>query len=162
MSTYEAGDVAMVTAYNRPTPYRAFFDGETWREYGAQFACVNSPTSISPLFVLDIADPAALVEYLKVATDGFDKAAHGMDAWAGRGPIREVWAQIETQVKAARIPEPGLWGVVEAAVETHGRTRGRFVRDTADTWACLDWPGDYGWTYLIDPILVRPGIEDES
>lgn len=52
MSTYEPGTVAIVTARNypgRPTPYRAFYTGSTWRKCGVDYFCVDEPTSIRVL-----------------------------------------------------------------------------------------------------------------
>ena len=64
--------------------------------------------------------------------------------------------QVEAQTKPARIPEPGLWGVVEAKV--------------AAVYGPCNWVKDeYGWVshsgvtvkwdLLIDPILIRAGVD---
>jgi len=73
--------------------------------------------------------------------------------------------QIEAQTKPARIPEPGLWGVVEARM-TDLTTR-EFVRVSRHRNS-LDWkpvyatPDEYGgsvnWDDLIDPTLIREGL----
>jgi hypothetical protein len=132
MNAHEPGTVAMVTAYNARTPYRAAFDGKVWRSLRNHDLCVISPTTIRPLVVLDLDDPAATVAYLKEATDGFSKAAHGMDAWVGRQPIREVWGQIEQQTKP-RMSEPKGVGAV---VEVDGGVR--FVRIHDGYWISED------------------------
>lgn len=51
------GTLARVTALNRPTPYRAVYDGRTWREVGSGSFCVDTPTSIEGLVILDPSDP---------------------------------------------------------------------------------------------------------
>ena len=154
MSRYEPGTVAMVTAYNRPTPYRAFFDGQTWREHGAASFCVDSPTDVRPLVVLDPheANPSAstdlvlrnLVELLRA-----DEMHLSSDAFAD---------QIEAQTKPPRIPEPGLWGVVKSRGD-------RYVRHTTDLgqyqWSRVGGDGlAIKWDELIDPILVREGVTE--
>ena len=61
--------------------------------------------------------------------------------------------EIEAQTKPPRIPEPGLWGVVEDSA--------------GDVWICtephrwtrivdgVEWP----WVDLIDPVLIREGVK---
>jgi hypothetical protein len=78
------------------------------------------------------------------------------------GTRTRIAEQIEEQTKP-RIPEPGLWGVVEA-------WRSDQTRADACTWVkrrgLKPWRCDCGkkadWSDLIDPTLVRPGIEEES
>lgn len=72
--------------------------------------------------------------------------------------------QIEAQTKPPRIPEPGLWGVVEAGHKhlDDGR-RSQFVR-VATTgraqWVEREAEADWcTWDALVDPVLVRDGIE---
>lgn len=64
--------------------------------------------------------------------------------------------QIEAQTKRARIPEPGLWGVAEARTE-RGNDTCTWVRNRSG------WQSDCGesarWDSLIDPTLIRDGVE---
>lgn len=71
---------------------------------------------------------------------------------------------MSAQTKPPRIPEPGLWGVVEAGHEHLDGRRSKFVRvattgiaQWVERGAEADWST---WDRLIDPTLVRPGIED--
>jgi len=73
---------------------------------------------------------------------------------ASREVICDILDQIEAQTKPARIPEPGLWGVVE---DIHFRYV-RYSMVGGDDWANL-LGHQYTWASLIDPTLVRPGIE---
>jgi hypothetical protein len=61
----------------------------------------------------------------------------------------------------SRIPEPGLWGVVEAHTED-GEERRRFVHheDAHDGRAWERRGVRRAWDELIDPVLVREGVSD--
>jgi hypothetical protein len=68
--------------------------------------------------------------------------------------------QIEAQIKPPRIPEPGLWGVVEASVLLIGE------RAPACEWVHhrKGWMNPSGqfavWDGLINPVLVRDGVPE--
>jgi hypothetical protein len=64
--------------------------------------------------------------------------------------------QIEAQAKPPRIPEPGLWGVVEAG--TDGLPVRRWVHHEEDRWVC-DTGERRNWEALADPTLIREGVE---
>lgn len=55
-SKFKPGDVAMVSATNEREPYRAYFDGSMWREYGYPEFCVIEPLTHRPLVVIDPED----------------------------------------------------------------------------------------------------------
>jgi len=107
--------------------------------------------NLRPLIVLDLnaGRPAkALVDYLNA---GY---------WYGPAD------QIEAQTKPARIPEPGLWGVVEASVG-NPNLRAAFIRDEPNDsrtpWIAVYGPTEAGkrragWSDLIDPTLIREGV----
>jgi hypothetical protein len=59
--------------------------------------------------------------------------------------------QIEAQTKPPRIPEPGLWGVVEDGGEQWVRGLEGWVRATSQGM-------HMNWYDLIDPVLVREGV----
>lgn len=62
--------------------------------------------------------------------------------------------QIEAQTKPPRIPEPGLWGVVDTqATTSQGQN---WVRRPAG-WHCPAH-GFVRWDDLIDPVLIRDGV----
>ena len=101
---YPAGTVAMVTAANRREEYRAFFDGQTWRELACDAFCVDSPLTVRPLIMLDLdsADVLKIVAHLKGCRD-----CRTSDRWC-----YSVGDAIEAQTRPA-IEEPkGLGAVV--------------------------------------------------
>jgi hypothetical protein len=75
-------------------------------------------------------------------------------AYLRRGGWDFTADQIEAQTKPVRIPEPGLWGVVEASWDVTVRTV--WVHDR------FGWASHSGqtvpWVDLIDPTLVREGV----
>lgn len=77
--------------------------------------------------------------------------AHGL---ATRQAVAD---QIEAQTKPPRIPEPGLWGVVEATVA--GIPRRRWVHHEEDRWVSDNGIPLKAWDELIDPVLVREGVD---
>jgi hypothetical protein len=62
----------------------------------------------------------------------------------------------------ARIPEPGLWGVVTAIKRNTRTPRLTFVNvnnDRSSNWIDVeDSDGGYDWADLIDPVLIRDGV----
>ena len=157
MSTYEPGLPAVATV-RRVEDVRVFrVDGEwvsTRTVDGSYFHADYDVTDVRPLVVLDPseANPVAtrdlvlahLVETLK-------RSDHlGNHGFAD---------QIEAQTKPARIPEPGLWGVVEAGHKHLCGRRATFVR-TGGRWFDTSWVADYAeWDDLVDPALVREGVD---
>jgi hypothetical protein len=98
-------------------------------------------TNARPLIVLDLEDhgqvnASNLAQVLR--EDGYPRLAD----------------QIEAQTKPARIPEPGLWGVVKA-----GYAAG------VSEWVKREdgWQSRSGtvrpWIDLKDPVLIRKGVE---
>ena len=77
--------------------------------------------------------------------------------YGGGAILNCIAAQIEAQTKPARIPEPGLWGVVEASRNTTNGKRNEYVRGRNGWYDddCIP----LAWDYLIDPVLVRAGVE---
>ena len=67
--------------------------------------------------------------------------------------------QIEAQTKPARIPEPGLWGVVEAS-SIYVNDRLTYVHhNKPGPWAwATQSRGSCKWDDLIDPTLIREGL----
>ena len=108
-------------------------------------------TDARPLIVLDLDDPAEFVRAL-----GECAPSNFADTDSDDFRIMAIANQIREQTKPARIEEPGLWGVVEAE-ERDG---------TLATW--LHHPGGWArpgrqlpvrWVGLIDPVLVRDGVQ---
>ena len=72
--------------------------------------------------------------------------------------LTQLGRAIEAQIKPARIPEPTLWGVVEAT--RLGWHRGQWVHCDGDVWRSLRDDGHewVAWTSLVDPTLIREGV----
>ncbi len=106
-------------------------------------------TDARPLIVLDLSairSDAVLVQHLRES---------------GTFDLADLAAQIEAQTKPARIPEPGLWGVVEAAIRGGGQIRFTFIKATSDLpnrWVDVDDGAGCDWDDLIDPTLIREGL----
>jgi hypothetical protein len=148
MSTYEPGQVAVATVRGVPnvriwrTPFSNWVSERAILQETAHVDRVV--TDIRPLVVLDIP---------------IDVIPHKMARALRKYDFLWLADQIEQQTKPPRIPEPGLWGVVEASVKEHDQ-RLRWVR-LGDNYRPDDRDEyDRLWCDLIDPILVRPGIED--
>jgi hypothetical protein len=164
MSNHEPGTVAVATV--RGVPNVRVFRGEGfWRtavEVGGNVTHHDFNDGVAddirPLIVLDLDgyDRERAVTYLRnlarESRDVFDKSP------SPRGKLANLIAdQIEQQTKPPRIPEPGLLGVVKAHIGAGGPwtlTRSEYG------WVCLDDGTLHDWDSLIDPVLVRPGIED--
>ena len=65
--------------------------------------------------------------------------------------------QIEAQTKPARIPEPGLWGVVRASLH-EDTTVYSWVHIRGSRWY-TEHHGVAAWDVLVYPTLERDGIE---
>ena len=156
MSDYKPGQVARATVRGVPDVLVArTSDQMPWIRLdgpavGSLWLLDEHLTDVRPLILLDLGDDAAdVVEYLKVATDGFDKAAYGMEAWGGRGPLRKIADQIEKQTKPPRMDEPG-WGSIVVAHTKANLTRRRILRTGGGVWEDEDGRG-HMWSDLIDP-----------
>lgn len=92
------------------------------------------------------------------------------DRWRPSRLVRDLrrmdWGlladQIEAQTKLARTDEPGLYGIVEASCD-HLYDRGPWVCDELG-WARIGLSdirthNHDGWDDLIDPVLIREGME---
>jgi hypothetical protein len=157
MSNYEPGTVAVATVRGvtnvRVFRIRDHHDVVRWVTADNLNGWLghhdSDVTDVRPLVVLDLeltdAAAAALVSDLRECN------------W------RAVANQIETQTKPPRIPEPtGFAPVVEAGVNQHDE-RLRWYRNMAGSWT-PSVRSEYArdWDDLVDPVLVRDGIEDAS
>ena len=123
---------------------------------------LDSITDAIPLVVLDLHD------WSPSRPTTASEALRGSSLFrTGNGDyVSDILNQIERQIQPARIPEPGLWGVVEASTTEHKRCV--FIRDTGGDGASWITPYFFprdstrravGWSDLIDPVLVREGVE---
>jgi hypothetical protein len=114
-------------------------------------------TDARPLIVLDFDSDvcADVVGDLQYAVTFL--AAHGL----GTAFIADIADQIEAQTKPARIPEPGLWGVVEAVVQGDDEPQ-HFTRGpkggSVYHWTRISDGLNYHWDDLIDPTPIREGV----
>ncbi|MGZ4521040.1 MAG: hypothetical protein ACXVGA_06805 [Mycobacteriaceae bacterium] len=107
---FKAGDVAMVSALDKPKPYRAYFDGETWREYDAKWFCVDSPASHRPLVVIDPEDREQVERLTRAHCAAFDSTCVQPEE------VNAMQAALRSLIAPPRPPEPtGLGAVVEDA-----------------------------------------------
>jgi len=138
----------------------ARFDGDS---YGSGFAKPHDVTDVRPLVVLD------LDEYDSQKFAGILRAILRGE---GEGGFAGPWArtadsvadQIEAQTKPPRIPEPGLWGVVEASRQFpdgkgFGPAEWVHTNRAGTPWYCAQFDVHAGWHLLIDPTLIREGVE---
>jgi hypothetical protein len=107
--------------------------------------CDDMVTDVCPLVVLDFTpSPAHLPQLLRLLRDNF---------WP------DLADQIEAQTKPPRIPEPGTWGIVKARLTSiPGGREWTAVRTPKDGWR-VDDGGMFEWDELIDPVLIREGVE---
>lgn len=103
----------------------------------------NDITDARPLIVLDTKDSNGTLY-------------HQLVAYLRRGGWGITADQIEAQTKPARIPEPGLWGVVEASSMDYSSRR-TYLHSLDGKWGSVK--GFNRWDRLLDPTLIRDGIE---
>jgi len=114
---------------------------------------LSDVTDARPLIVLDLVNPRRFAELLRAFDNNGDTS------------FTLAADQIEAQTKPPRIPEPGLWGVVEAgSTELPDKPRRMYIHTGADikwSWIATDSDETNRWTWdnLADPTLIRDGIE---
>lgn len=107
-------------------------------------------TDARPLIVLDLDSDEArhLVSHLQNTVENHPENLGSV----GRAVFTAAANQIIDQTKPARIPEPGLWGVVEADGY-------RWVRFHNGDYHWGNSGGNASaWDDLIDPTLIREGV----
>ena len=126
-------------------------------------------TDARPLVTLDLENPGEFVHILRgvgIEGDRNHRAADGTWVHIINGSISAkrlgiIADQIEAQTKPARIPEPGLWGVVEAVVQGDDEPD-HFARipkgGSVYHWVRISDGLNYHWDDLIDPTLIRDGL----
>ena len=140
MSTqWKPGDVAMVSALNKPEPYRAYYDGKTWREYGEPMFCVDQPQTMRHLVVVDPEDREAVERLWNLFRN--NEIPNGREAIADA--LREF-----ANPKPPRPEEPTGLGAVVEDVWGH-----RFVRVGARAWRNVNEDSFCIWLH-IDVVRV--------
>ena len=166
MSTYEPGTVAVATVRGVPNVRVMRTTGkggadDCWltaeHVQGWRFHMASDVTDIRPLVVLDL-DGVPFADRLADTLRSIHMLGSSIPEFLSLAD------QIEAQTKPPRIPEPGWGAVVEAGVRGSrvDNSRRHWLRTTdGKTWH--DGRDTYtAWDDLVDPTLVRPGIEDES
>jgi len=135
-------------------------DGWTMTEIArATGHALSDITDARPLIVLDLV--SSQVDYLRHALNRWIEWSSLTDE---KRTLAGLLGQIEAQTRPTRIPEPGVWGVVEAGIPSHTLRR-KFVRldsPTRSVWVWIDADGSssarFIWDSLIDPTLIREGL----
>jgi hypothetical protein len=162
MAEYPAGTVAVATVRGVPN-VRIFRRDYDWTTATPTGDWIGHPhhevTDVRPLIVLDL-DAATAHGTHDI---GVENILAALRAPAATGACRKLADQIESQIQPPRIPEPGLWGVVEAGFLGIRSKWVRMVVGTSDECHWCDEESRWAdWDHLVDPTLVRPGIEDAS
>jgi hypothetical protein len=161
MSDYKPGTLAMIR--DKATPdareWRAVKDDKGWfgTDPGMGWVPDALVTHIRPLVVLDLdkVSPSGNGHGGSVAYCIENHAADQCEL------VKRVADQIREQHVPRRIPEPGLWGVVSAHVN------GKHGPQATYKWAHAPWGWEAigstqatrKWEDLIDPVLIREGVE---
>jgi hypothetical protein len=170
MSVYKPGTIATATVRGVEGVRVMWTGGSAAGQWVAERAVAGQPrrlpsywvdsgeiTDIRPLVVLDLdaANPYGIPEV---------RLSNLLEQLRGKGATRVCLAiadQIEEQTKPPRIPEPGLWGVVSAHIN------GKQGPQATYKWAHAPWGWEAigstqatrKWEDLIDPVLIREGVE---
>lgn len=144
-------------------------DDAIWIWVMTGLACTDQRSvarRVRPVVIIDPEDREAakhlLAEFCR-AVDASDIPVHpqGWSADAMQAALREF-----VNPKPQRIDEPGTWGVVEAAC-VHSDIEREWVRFPSGNWhavrrlpgGCEDIENPDDWDSLVDPVLVREGIQ---
>ena len=159
MSTYEPGTVAVATVRGvkglRVVRIATAHVATAWltpceTPDGYRWHSDFDVTDVRPLVVLDLAHPALTAAVLRQVGE-YIRKQHKTSVEDDQ--IADFIAdQIEAQTKPPRIPEPGLWGVVEAD------TGEKFLRADGGIWRSVDTGVGRMWEDVDNPTLVREGV----
>ena len=167
MVAYEPGTVAVATVRGKKG-VRVFRTASArndaysvWRHpvvdgHHSSYPC--DVTDIRPLVVLDPDEDLAVWRTAEGLVPSLRRYAKGLGSGhpAGSYLLRTIADRIEAQTKPPRIPEPGLWGVVEASCPCD-EERVQFVQWSGGSWRDRGVDAHY-WGELINPTLIRDGV----
>ena len=175
MSEYEPGTVAVATVMGAPGVRVSRYDGGWARldDPDIFYSDKISPgmvADVRPLVVLDLegcpfgfsADEAQkrMPTWLRISADKV-VAHEGAHTSGHVDLLRWLADRIEGQAKPPRIDEPGPWAVVEASFDRDDEAqRQPFVRYPGG-WESVWWH-EVEWSDLIDPTLIREGVESDA
>jgi hypothetical protein len=163
MTTFEPGTVAELLIGSERV--RAIVRDDEWLIVGHSYF---KSIAVGNEALIDDVRPLVVLDLDGIAPEAIVKALRDKDAGTNGTGWARVADQIEAQTKPQRIPEPGLWGVVtfNMSFDVPGArsSSGWAVRRLTDGEA--DWQDGAGhywaWNELVDPVLVRDGIEDSA
>lgn len=130
-------------------------NGDGWVLRGGGFVFNGDVYDVRPLVVLDPDD---------ARVGGFRQWVSHLDGSNWPAAVRMA-AALDDATQPPRIPEPGLWGVVEATrsdpMSTGETCEGKWFRTAS---MVCPWTHESGaftadWDDLIDPALIREGVE---
>lgn len=155
---WKPGDVALVEAgcwANRKVALR--LDKGWAHTSGVNVDLDGVVVAVRPLVVIDPEDGEAVERLYRTLVSLTTLA----DADRVQAALREY-----ANPKPPRIDEPGTWGVVEASC-VHSEVRREWVKFPGGNWhsvrelprGCEDIENPDDWDSLIDPVLVRDGVD---
>jgi len=156
MSDWQPGDVCIATVRG-VKGVRVFRRTDHWVtgiRVGAECVHHNTyVTNIRRLIVLDL-------DAVPLSHDTPDVVS-GLRDPKSMSTAKSIAKEIEAQTKPPRIPEPGQWGVVGARYTTYndGDVFYEWVKVGPHNWMSKSFPTVTTWDDLVDPVLVREGVE---
>jgi hypothetical protein len=99
---------------------------------------------------------------LDISHENLNVLVDYLDSNFRSGPItRSFIRQVREQTQPPRIPEPSAWGLVEAHTRENSDRRkfGRVPEADSVHWVESETANWFLWSELIDPVLIRDGIE---
>ena len=155
MSEYKPGTVAKATVRGQEDVLVVRTHGGAWvapiTVDGWTFHGDSDVTDVRPLVLLDLEKAGSHLHPNEMARGGVVT----MLLDTGSRVARNIADQIEAQTKPPRIPEPGLWGVVE---DHNGYRWVRHSNAEGARWHNLS-TGWTEWSAIEFPTLVREGVE---
>jgi hypothetical protein len=165
MTTYEPGTVAIATVQGVPNVKVVRVEGSLvnapWVTTEKLPGCgswhyESDVTDVRPLVVLDLDDPSLSGNYGARVANLID---HLRD---GTAIAKHLADQIEAQTRPPRIPEPGWGEKVRSRAGDDPKTY-KWLRYTTNPNVQDQWVSEFcsprPWSDLIDPVLVREGVE---
>lgn len=160
---YEPGTVAAIRCANAHGDFhavgefRAVKDEKGWSSLLPEIGWVSNAdvVEVRPLVVLDPDDREAAVALLAAYGRQYTDWTPSTD-----GPnIDRLQQALRSLTRPPRIPEPGLYAVVDS-ITTGGDGPRRFVRiDLGNNcWMDMNGGNRSPWSFLASPVLVREGL----
>lgn len=163
MTDYKPGTVAKAAVRGVPNVTVFAFAADTWasgeKVDGTRVHDARLVTDVRPLVVLDLGALSADAPHLAIWADAVDLLRR-YESQLQSALLGDIADQIEAQTKPPRIPEPGVWGVVEAKTGPRGERTllVRSAKASGADWTDVNDSQNWAWGDLYDPVLVREGV----